>query len=71
MTEYKLLVVGAGGRDKNILVIQIIQNYFMDDYHPTIENCQSKQAVIDGETCFMNILSTASTAIQREPGASV
>lgn len=67
MTEYKLLVVGAGGRDKNVLVIQIIQNYFVDDYHPTIENCQSKQIVIDGETRFMNILSTA---IQKEPGAS-
>ena len=37
MTEYKLVVVGAGGVGKSALTIQLIQNHFVDDYDPTIE----------------------------------
>ena len=36
MTEYKL-VVGARGAGKSALTIQLIQNHFVDEYHPTIE----------------------------------
>lgn len=42
MTEYKLVVVGAGGVGKSALTIQLIQNHFVDEYDPTIEvrlNC--------------------------------
>ncbi|XP_050605937.1 GTPase KRas [Macaca thibetana thibetana] len=38
MTEYKLVVVGAGGVGKSALTIQLIQNHFVDEYDPTIEN---------------------------------
>ncbi|PWA33264.1 hypothetical protein CCH79_00013574 [Gambusia affinis] len=71
MTEYKLVVVGAGGVGKSALTIQLIQNHFVDEYDPTIEpNCLDddvfvtqdsyrKQVVIDGETCLLDILDTA------------
>ncbi|NWS12078.1 RASK GTPase, partial [Pachyramphus minor] len=61
MTEYKLVVVGAGGVGKSALTIQLIQNHFVDEYDPTIEvnNFISKQVVIDGETCLLDILDTA------------
>lgn len=59
MAEYKLVVVGAGGVGKSALTIQLIQNHFVDEYDPTIEDSYRKQVVIDGETCLLDILDTA------------
>nr|CAH7749969.1 unnamed protein product [Callosobruchus chinensis]CAI5865993.1 unnamed protein product [Callosobruchus analis] len=59
MTEYKLVVVGAGGVGKSALTIQLIQNHFVDEYDPTIEDSYRKQVVIDGDTCLLDILDTA------------
>lgn len=59
LTEYKLVVVGAGGVGKSALTIQLIQNHFVDEYDPTIEDSYRKQVVIDGETCLLDILDTA------------
>ncbi|KAL1774454.1 hypothetical protein HispidOSU_021001 [Sigmodon hispidus] len=59
MTEYKLVVVGAGGLGKSVLTIQLIQYYFLDEYDPTIEDSYQKQVVIDGETCLLDILDAA------------
>ncbi|GIY45095.1 ras-like protein [Caerostris extrusa] len=41
------------------LTIQLIQNHFVDEYDPTIEDSYRKQVVIDGETCLLDILDTA------------
>ena len=49
----------AGGVGKSALTIQFIQNYFVDEYDPTIEDTYQKQVVIDGETCILDILDTA------------
>eukprot|EP01122_Echinamoeba_exundans_P016324 TRINITY_DN823_c0_g1_i4.p1 TRINITY_DN823_c0_g1~~TRINITY_DN823_c0_g1_i4.p1 ORF type:complete len:104 (+),score=20.11 TRINITY_DN823_c0_g1_i4:54-365(+) len=38
MTEYKLVIVGGGGVGKSALTIQLIQNHFVDEYDPTIED---------------------------------
>ena len=46
MTEYKLVVVGAGGVGKSALTIQLIQNHFVDEYDPTIEDSYRKQVQI-------------------------
>ncbi|OQV20512.1 Ras-like protein 1 [Hypsibius exemplaris] len=59
MTEYKLVVVGAGGVGKSALTIQLIQNHFVEEYDPTIEDSYRKQVVIDSETCILDILDTA------------
>lgn len=59
MTEYKLVIVGGGGVGKSALTIQFIQNHFIDEYDPTIEDSYRKQVTIDGETCLLDILDTA------------
>ncbi|CAD5218544.1 unnamed protein product [Bursaphelenchus okinawaensis] len=59
MTEYKLVVVGDGGVGKSALTIQLIQNQFVVEYDPTIEDSYRKQVLIDGETCLLDILDTA------------
>ncbi|XP_045150650.1 GTPase NRas-like [Echinops telfairi] len=59
MTEYKLVVAGAGGVGKSAPTIQLIQNHFVDEYDATIEDSYQKQVVIDGETCVLDILDTA------------
>eukprot|EP01128_Nolandella_sp_AFSM9_P005982 TRINITY_DN29_c0_g1_i1.p1 TRINITY_DN29_c0_g1~~TRINITY_DN29_c0_g1_i1.p1 ORF type:complete len:192 (-),score=51.08 TRINITY_DN29_c0_g1_i1:142-717(-) len=59
MTEYKLVIVGGGGVGKSALTIQLIQNHFVDEYDPTIEDSYRKQVTIDDETCLLDILDTA------------
>jgi len=57
--DYKLVIVGGGGVGKSALTIQLIQNHFVDEYDPTIEDSYRKQATIDNETCMLDILDTA------------
>ena len=52
-------ILVAGGVGKSALTIQLIQNHFVDEYDPTIEDSYRKQVVIDGETCLLDILDTA------------
>jgi len=59
MTEYKLVLVGGGGVGKSALTIQLVQNTFIDEYDPTIEDSYRKQVTIDEETCLLDILDTA------------
>jgi small GTP-binding protein len=59
MSEYKLVVVGAGGVEKSALTIQLIHNHSVDEYDPTREDSYRKQVAIDGETCLSDILDTA------------
>jgi GTPase KRas protein len=59
MSEHKLIVVGGGGVGKSALTIQLIQNHFIDEYDPTIEDSYRKQVSIDNQTCLLDILDTA------------
>ena len=54
----------AGGVGKSALTIQLIQNHFVDEYDPTIEDSYRKQVVIDGETCLLDILDTAGQEVE-------
>ncbi|WFD06416.1 RAS1 protein [Malassezia vespertilionis] len=59
LREYKLVAVGGGGVGKSALTIQFIQNHFVDEYDPTIEDSYRKQCVIDEEVALLDVLDTA------------
>lgn len=57
--EYKIVVVGEGGVGKSAFTIQMVQNQFIGEYDPTIEDHYRKQVVIDEEQCLLDIFDTA------------
>ena len=59
MNDVKVVVVGAGGVGKSALTICFVQNHFVVDYDPTIEDSYRKQITVDDVPCFLNILDTA------------
>jgi len=58
-TKYKLVILGEGGVGKSALCVQFMQNHFITEYDPTIENSYQKTIVVDGETCHVDLLDTA------------
>ncbi|XP_065181174.1 circularly permutated Ras protein 1-like [Sycon ciliatum] len=46
--EYKVVVLGSGGVGKSSLTIRFIQNHFVSDYDPTIEDSYRKQCIVPG-----------------------
>ncbi|XP_033919028.1 GTPase HRas-like [Melopsittacus undulatus] len=54
-----MVAVRAGGGGKSALMIQLIQDHFIYEYDFTIEDSCRKQVLIDGKTCFIDILDTA------------
>ncbi|KAF8824907.1 hypothetical protein HHX47_DHR7000138 [Lentinula edodes] len=68
LREYKLVVVGGGGkyRTSSIEMREFIQSHFVDEYDPTIEDSYRKQCVIDDEVALLDVLDTAG---QEEYGA--
>ena len=48
-SDYKIVVVGEGGVGKSALTIQFLQNEFLEDYDPTIDDNYFKQVVFDGK----------------------
>eukprot|EP00020_Sapocribrum_chincoteaguense_P002621 CAMPEP_0170746194 /NCGR_PEP_ID=MMETSP0437-20130122/8683_1 /TAXON_ID=0 /ORGANISM="Sexangularia sp." /LENGTH=218 /DNA_ID=CAMNT_0011084937 /DNA_START=64 /DNA_END=717 /DNA_ORIENTATION=+ len=59
MTEYKLVVVGGGGVGKSALTIQLIQNHFIDEYDPTIEDSSRKPVTTPRKVKKAGSLTTA------------
>jgi GTPase KRas protein len=57
--EFKLAVVGGGGVGKSALTVQFVQNVFVEEYDPTIEDSYRKHAKIDELPCFLEVLDTA------------
>jgi len=57
--KYKLVILGEGGVGKSALSVQFMQNHFITEYDPTIENSYQKTIVVDGETCLVDLLDTA------------
>eukprot|EP00457_Paulinella_chromatophora_P009314 gb/GEZN01009376.1/.p1 GENE.gb/GEZN01009376.1/~~gb/GEZN01009376.1/.p1 ORF type:complete len:191 (-),score=38.91 gb/GEZN01009376.1/:585-1157(-) len=58
-TEYKLVVLGAGGVGKSALTIRLVTDNFLDEYDPTIEDSYRKQVTIDDKPALLDILDTA------------
>jgi len=46
--EYKLVIVGGGGVGKSAFTVQFVQNHFVNEYDPTIEDSYRKQVTISG-----------------------
>jgi len=46
--EYKLVMVGGGGVGKSAFTVQFVQNCFVEQYDPTIEDSYRKQVMIPG-----------------------
>jgi len=65
-TEYRIVVVGAGGVGKSALTVMFIQGTFLTKYDPTIEDSYMKQVEVDGVSCTLDIMDTAG---QEEFGA--
>eukprot|EP01091_Cochliopodium_minus_P002798 TRINITY_DN1264_c6_g1_i1.p1 TRINITY_DN1264_c6_g1~~TRINITY_DN1264_c6_g1_i1.p1 ORF type:complete len:193 (+),score=48.83 TRINITY_DN1264_c6_g1_i1:107-685(+) len=59
MTEYRIVVVGAGGVGKSALTVRFIQGNFVEKYDPTIEDSYRKQVEVDGIACMLDIMDTA------------
>ncbi|CAJ0959794.1 unnamed protein product, partial [Mesorhabditis belari] len=55
----RLVVVGGGGVGKSALTIQFIQQYFVTDYDPTIEDSYTKQCFVDDDIVKLEVLDTA------------
>ncbi|XP_036596616.1 ras-like protein [Trichosurus vulpecula] len=55
---YKLVVMGSCCVGKSALTMQLIQNRFVAEYDPTIEDSYRQQTVVDGEPCQLDILDT-------------
>lgn len=52
-------MMGGGGVGKSAITIRFIQNHFLLDYDPTIEDSYRKQVRIDEETAVLEVLDTA------------
>ncbi|KAJ3443867.1 ras gtpase-related [Anaeramoeba flamelloides] len=59
MTELKLAILGTAGSGKSSILVQFLQNFFIEEYDPTIEDTYKKHAMIDNQTYILNILDTA------------
>lgn len=46
--EYRVVLMGGGGVGKSAFTIQFIQNHFVNEYDPTIEDSYRKQVTISG-----------------------
>eukprot|EP01119_Soliformovum_irregulare_P025842 TRINITY_DN966_c0_g1_i1.p1 TRINITY_DN966_c0_g1~~TRINITY_DN966_c0_g1_i1.p1 ORF type:complete len:183 (-),score=30.90 TRINITY_DN966_c0_g1_i1:78-626(-) len=57
--EYKIVVLGGGSVGKSAITIQFIQNHFVEEYDPTIEDSYRKRVCIDQTTMLLDILDTA------------
>ena len=62
VTDYKVVVLGAGGVGKSSITVQFVQGVYVESYDPTIEDSYRKQIEVDGRACDLEILDTAGVA---------
>jgi len=56
---YKIVVLGSGAVGKSCLTLRLVQNKFMEDYDPTIEDFYKTTIKVDTQTAQLDILDTA------------
>jgi small GTP-binding protein len=59
METYKIVVLGSGGVGKSAMTLQLVQNRFVTEYDPTIEDSYKKTIPVDGVELNLDILDTA------------
>lgn len=59
LSDYKIVVLGAGGVGKSALTVQFVQGIYIESYDPTIEDSYRKVTEIDKRPCTLEILDTA------------
>jgi small GTP-binding protein len=59
LREYKLVFLGNAKVGKTAFILKFIQNYFIQDYEPTIEDAYRKQITVDGVSLIVECVDTA------------
>ena len=57
--EYKIALIGAGNVGKSSITIQFLQDIFVHEYDPTIEDWYRKVFEFGTKKCMLSILDTA------------
>ncbi|KAM8978717.1 GTPase NRas-like [Sarcophilus harrisii] len=55
---YKLAMMGTFCVGKSALIMQFIEDCFLTEYDPTIQDFYRQQTVVDGEQCQLDIVDT-------------
>eukprot|EP00792_Barthelona_sp_PAP020_P005238 TRINITY_DN2562_c0_g1_i1.p1 TRINITY_DN2562_c0_g1~~TRINITY_DN2562_c0_g1_i1.p1 ORF type:complete len:192 (+),score=70.77 TRINITY_DN2562_c0_g1_i1:27-602(+) len=59
MSDYKVMLLGAGGVGKTCIAQMFVNDKFIAKYNPTIEDTHEKTIDVDGNAILLNILDTA------------
>ncbi|KAI9570663.1 small GTPase superfamily [Boletus coccyginus] len=59
MKHYSVVVLGAGGVGKSALTVRFVQDVFLEDYDPTIEEAYRRIVDVDGVKASLEVLDTA------------
>ena len=57
--SYIIPVLGSAGVGKSAVTLRFINDTFVEDWDPTIEDAYRKPVDVDGKTCMLEILDTA------------
>ncbi|KAJ6236709.1 ras-like protein [Anaeramoeba flamelloides] len=60
MEEHKIVMVGNGGVGKSAMTVRFVQDVFVTEYDPTIEDYYHKVITIDEKECGVEVLDTPS-----------
>ncbi|KAF9243571.1 small GTPase superfamily [Melanogaster broomeanus] len=59
MRHFNVVVLGAGGVGKSALTVRFVQDIFLENYDPTIEEAYRRVVEIDGVKSSLEVLDTA------------
>lgn len=59
MTEFKIVMLGAGGVGKSALTMQFVRGSFIQNYDPTVEDLYTKNVRFNNKNYNLEILDTA------------
>lgn len=59
MSDMTLYVLGSGGVGKSALTLRLVNDHFVEDYDPTIEDSYRKPIVVDDVRVLLTIVDTA------------